>query len=222
MKSLEVLIFLGPPGSGKGTQAQILTDNLNLNHLSVGDLLRENILNNTELGKLASNYVKSGELVPDELIIDLMDSYITNIKNKTDNSGIILDGFPRTINQAIALENKIKQLNVSIKAVINLDIPDQKILNRLAARGREDDKPELIKNRLKVYRNQTEPLLEFYSERSLLETINGDQSETDVSSAIINVLKAEVAWCLTTKLISWLRLKKKFHIWGKQEVLLPK
>ena len=122
-----------------------------------------------------------------------MDSYITNIKNKTDNSGIILDGFPRTINQAISLENKIKQLNVSIKAVINLDIPDQKILNRLAARGREDDKPELIKNRLKVYRNQTEPLLEFYSERSLLETINGDQSETDVSSAIINVLKAEVA-----------------------------
>ena len=193
MKSLEVLIFLGPPGSGKGTQAKILTDKLNLNHLSVGDLLRENILNNTELGKLASSYVKSGELVPDELIIDLMDSYITNIKNKTDNSGIILDGFPRTINQAIALENKIKQLNVSIKAVINLDIPDQKILNRLAARGREDDKPELIKNRLNVYRNQTEPLLEFYKKRSLLDPINGDQAEVDVSNAIINILKAEVA-----------------------------
>ena len=193
MKSLEVLIFLGPPGSGKGTQAEILTDKLNLNHLSVGDLLRENILNNTELGKLASSYVKSGELVPDELIIDLMDSYITNIKNKTDNSGIILDGFPRTINQAIALENKIKQLNVTIKAVINLDIPDQKILNRLAARGREDDKPELIKNRLNVYRNQTEPLLEFYKKRSLLDPINGDQAEVDVSNAIINILKAEVA-----------------------------
>ena len=193
MKSLEVLIFLGPPGSGKGTQAKILTDKLNLNHLSVGYLLRENILNNTELGKLASSYVKSGELVPDELIIDLMDSYITNIKNKTDISGIILDGFPRTINQAIALENKIKQLNVSIKAVINLDIPDQKILNRLAARGREDDKPELIKNRLNVYRKQTEPLLEFYKKRSLLDPINGDQAEVDVSNAIINILKAEVA-----------------------------
>jgi len=193
MKSLEFLIFLGPPGSGKGTQAEILTNKLNFSHLSIGDLLRENIANNTELGKLASNYVKSGELVPDELIIDLMDSYITELKNENNVSGIILDGFPRTINQAKALENKTIQLNVNIKAVLNLDITDQKILNRLEGRGREDDKPELIKNRLKVYRNQTEPLLEFYRERSLLETINGDQLEADVSSAIINVLKAKVA-----------------------------
>jgi len=193
MKSLEVLIFLGPPGSGKGTQAKILTDKLNLNHLSVGDLLRENILNKTELGNLASSYVKSGELVPDELIIDLMDSYITNVKNNGDIFGIVLDGFPRTIKQALALENKIKQLNVSIKAVINLDILDQKILKRLAGRGRDDDKPELIKNRLKVYRDQTEPLLEFYNDRSLLKSINGDQTEVDVSNAIINVIKAKVA-----------------------------
>ena len=193
MKSLVVLIFLGPPGSGKGTQAEILTDKLNFTHLSIGDLLRENIANNTKLGKLASDYVNSGELVPDELIIDLMDSYITELKNENNVSGIILDGFPRTINQAKALENKTNQLNVNIKAVLNLDITDQKILNRLEGRGREDDKPELIKNRLKVYRNQTEPLLEFYRERSLLETINGDQLEADVSSAIINVLKAKVA-----------------------------
>tara|TARA_B100000401_G_C52575988_1_gene610276 strand:+ start:40 stop:621 length:582 start_codon:yes stop_codon:yes gene_type:complete len=193
MKSLEFLIFLGPPGSGKGTQAEILTNKLNFIHLSIGDLLRENIVNNTELGKLASKYVKSGELVPDELIIDLMDSFITELKNESNVSGIILDGFPRTINQATALENKIKQLNVSIKAVLNLDIADQEILNRLAGRGREDDKPELIKNRLKVYRNQTEPLLEFYKERSLLDTIDGDQSEADVSNAIFNILKAEVA-----------------------------
>ncbi len=122
-----------------------------------------------------------------------MDSYITELKNENNVSGIILDGFPRTINQAKALENKTNQLNVNIKAVLNLDITDQKILNRLEGRGREDDKPELIKNRLKVYRNQTEPLLEFYRERSLLETINGDQLEADVSSAIINVLKAKVA-----------------------------
>jgi len=193
MKSLEVLIFLGPPGSGKGTQAEILTGKLNFSHLSVGDLLRENIKNKTVLGKLAARYVSSGELVPDELIIDLMDSYIMNIKNQKEISGIILDGFPRTINQAIALENKIKQLDVNIKSVLNLDIPDQKILNRLSGRGREDDKPELIKNRLEVYRNQTEPLLEFYNDRSLLDSINGDQSEADVSSSIINAIKAEVA-----------------------------
>jgi len=193
MKSLEVLIFLGPPGSGKGTQAEILTAKLNFSHLSVGDLLRENIKNKTVLGKLAARYVSSGELVPDELIIDLMDSYIMNIKNQKEISGIILDGFPRTINQAIALENKIKQLDVNIKSVLNLDIPDQKILNRLSGRGREDDKPELIKNRLEVYRNQTEPLLEFYNDRSLLDSINGDQSEADVSSSIINAIKAEVA-----------------------------
>ena len=193
MKSLEVLIFLGPPGSGKGTQAEILTGKLNFSHLSVGDLLRENIKNKTVLGKLAARYVSSGELVPDELIIDLMDSYIMNIKNQREISGIILDGFPRTINQAIALENKIKQLDVNIKSVLNLDIPDQKILNRLSGRGREDDKPELIKNRLEVYRNQTEPLLEFYNDRSLLDSINGDQSEADVSSSIINAIKAEVA-----------------------------
>ena len=104
MKSLEVLIFLGPPGSGKGTQAEILTKKLNFNHLSIGDLLRENIVNNTDLGKLASKYVKSGELVPDDLIIDLMDSYITELKDESNVSGIILDGFPRTINQATALE----------------------------------------------------------------------------------------------------------------------
>ena len=218
MKSLEVLIFLGPPGSGKGTQAKILTDKLNLNHLSVGDLLRENIFNKTELGNLASSYVKSGELVPDELIIDLMDSYITNVKNNGDIVGIVLDGFPRTIKQALALENKIKQLNVSIKAVINLDILDQKILKRLAGRGRDDDKPELIKNRLKVYRDQTEPLLEFYNDRSLLNSINGDQTEVDVSNAIINVIKAKVAWCWTIKQTYWLKLKKKFLTWEKQVI----
>ena len=192
MKSLEVLIFLGPPGSGKGTQAEILTKKLNFAHLSIGDLLRENIANNTDLGKLASKYVKSGELVPDDLIIDLMDSRITELKDESNVSGIILDGFPRTINQATALENKIKQLNVSIKAVLNLDIADQEILNRLAGRGREDDKPELIKNRLKVYRNQTEPLLGYYNKKKLLDSINGDQKMEDVNSSILNVLTEKV------------------------------
>tara|TARA_B100000941_G_scaffold46291_1_gene28888 strand:+ start:6370 stop:6951 length:582 start_codon:yes stop_codon:yes gene_type:complete len=193
MKLLEVLIFLGPPGSGKGTQAELLNQKINFTHLSVGDLLRDNISDNTELGKLASNYVRSGELVPDDLIIGLMDSYISNLKNNDNSLGIILDGFPRTINQAVALEKKMSQLGVTIKVAINLDITDEKILSRLEERGREDDKPGLIKNRLSVYRNQTKPLLDFYSKRNLLESVNGDQSMEAVSNEIINLFRTKVA-----------------------------
>ena len=193
MKSLDLLIFLGPPGSGKGTQAQILTKKLNYIHISIGDLLRENISNQTDLGKLASKYVSSGELVPDDLIIDLVNSSIVDLQSKESSSkGVILDGFPRTINQAAALENKIKELNVFIKSVVYLDISDEKILSRLLNRGRDDDEPELIRNRLDVYRNQTEPLLVFYDERKLLNSINGDQELDDVNNNIMNVLKAKV------------------------------
>ena len=193
MKSLDLLIFLGPPGSGKGTQAQILTKKLNYLHISIGDLLRENISTQTDLGKLASKYVSSGELVPDDLIIDLVNSSIVDLQSKESSSkGVILDGFPRTINQAAALENKIKELDVLIKSVVYLDISDEKILSRLLNRGRDDDEPELIRNRLDVYRNQTEPLLVFYDERKLLNSINGDQELDDVNNNIMNVLRAKV------------------------------
>ena len=193
MKSLDLLIFLGPPGSGKGTQAQILTKKLNYLHISIGDLLRENISTQTDLGKLASKYVSSGELVPDDLIIDLVNSSIVDMQsNKSSFKGAILDGFPRTINQAVALENKIKELNVFIKSVVYLDISDDKILVRLLNRGRDDDEPDLIRNRLDVYRNQTEPLLVFYDERKLLNSINGDQELDDVNNNIMNVLRAKV------------------------------
>ena len=193
MKPIEVLIFLGPPGSGKGTQAEILTEKLNYLHISVGDLLRENISNNTELGKQATSYVNSGELVPDALIIELVNSSIQDLQNKNlQFKGVILDGFPRTINQAISLDNKIKDLGSIIKAVIYLDISDNKIISRLQNRGRNDDKPELIINRLNVYRKQTEPLLGFYSEKKLLETINGDQALEGVNNNILNVLREKV------------------------------
>ena len=193
MKPLEVLIFLGPPGSGKGTQAEILTEKFKYLHISVGDLLRENISNNTELGKQATSYVNSGELVPDALIIELVNSSIQDLQNKNlQFKGVILDGFPRTINQAISLDNKIKDLGSIIKAVIYLDISDVKIISRLQNRGRNDDKPELIINRLNVYRKQTEPLLGFYSEKKLLETINGDQDLEGVNNNILNVLREKV------------------------------
>ena len=194
MNQLEVIIFLGPPGSGKGTQAEILTKKLNFKHISVGDLLRENISNNTKLGKLATTYVDSGELVPDDLIIELVNSSVQSLQNDKDSkfSGIILDGFPRTINQASSLDAKISDLGTRIKSVIYLDILDEKIINRLQARGRNDDKPYLIRNRLNVYRNQTEPLLGYYNEKKLLDSINGDQEMEDVNSNILNVLTEKV------------------------------
>ena len=193
MKSLEVLIFLGPPGSGKGTQAEILTDKLKYFHISIGDLLRENISKNTDLGKLATKYVDSGELVPDDLIIELVNSTLHKLQNENSQyQGVILDGFPRTINQAASLDSKIKDSGALIKAVINLDISDEKIISRLQSRGRNDDKPELISNRLNVYREQTEPLLGFYSEKKLLESVNGDQGLDEVNNNILNVLKEKV------------------------------
>ena len=194
MKQLEVIIFLGPPGSGKGTQAKILSKKLNFQHISVGDLLRENISNNTKLGKLATTYVDSGELVPDDLIIELVNSSVQNLQNNKDSqfSGMILDGFPRTINQASSLDVKISDLGARIKSVIYLDILDEKIINRLQARGRNDDKPDLIINRLNVYRDQTEPLLGYYNEKKLLDSINGDQKMEDVNSSILNVITEKV------------------------------
>ena len=193
MKPLKVLIFLGPPGSGKGTQAEILTDKLEYYHISIGDLLRENISKNTGLGKLAAKYVNSGELVPDDLIIELVNSTLYKLQSENSQySGVILDGFPRTINQAASLDSKIKDSGASISAVIYLDISDEKIISRLQSRGRNDDKPNLIKNRLSVYRKQTEPLLGFYGEKKLLESVNGDQGLGEVNDNILNVLKEKV------------------------------
>ena len=194
MKQLEVIIFLGPPGSGKGTQAEMLSKKLNFQHISVGDLLRENISNNTKLGKLATTYVDSGELVPDDLIIELVNSSVQSLQNNKGSqfSGMILDGFPRTINQASSLDVKISDLGARIKSVIYLDILDEKIITRLQARGRNDDKPDLIRNRLNVYRDQTEPLLGYYKEKKLLDSINGDQKMEDVNSSILNVITEKV------------------------------
>ena len=193
MKPLKLLIFLGPPGSCKGTQAEILTDKLEYYHISIGDLLRENISKNTGLGKLAAKYVNSGELVPDDLIIELVNSTLYKLQSENSQySGVILDGFPRTINQAASLDSKIKDSGASIRAVIYLDISDEKIISRLQSRGRNDDKPNLIKNRLSVYRKQTEPLLGFYGEKKLLESVNGDQGLGEVNDNILNVLKEKV------------------------------
>jgi|TARA_B100000131_G_scaffold70443_1_gene66838 adenylate kinase len=176
-----ILILFGPPGAGKGTQADYLKEKFNLLHLSTGDILREEVSNNTELGVQAKKFMDSGELVTDELIIGM-------IKNKIESTvnveGFLFDGFPRTISQAEALDQMLDSSNKSIDKVISLEVDDKTLIERLLARGRSDDNEETIKNRLEVYKNQTLPIKDYYHSKNQLVEIKGDSSIEEVSSEI--------------------------------------
>ncbi len=195
------LIFLGPPGAGKGTQAERICSTYGIIQLSTGDILRENRRNGTELGKLAQKYMDAGELVPDNIIIDMIKAELQKPALKT---GYLLDGFPRTINQALALDSLLEEMNQKLDAVLILEVPNEELIKRLTARRtckscgksyhlifnpprkenicdvcggelfqRDDDKEEPILNRLKVYENQTKPLINYYTEKSIAKYING-------------------------------------------------
>lgn len=172
------IIFLGPPGAGKGTQADIISKKYNIKKISTGDILRNEVENNTELGKLAREYMQKGELVPDEVMVKIIESNIKNLES------FILDGFPRTINQAIELD-KI----TSIDKVIYINVPDEEIKKRLINRGRMDDKLEVIENRIKVYREQTQPLIEYYQGKNILYEIDGVGSIEEITSRIEAILE---------------------------------
>jgi len=176
-----IIILFGPPGAGKGTQADYLKEKFNLLHLSTGDILREEVSNNTELGVQAKKFMDSGELVTDELIIGM-------IKNKIESTvnveGFLFDGFPRTISQAEALDQMLDSSNKSIDKVISLEVDDKTLIERLLARGRSDDNEETIKNRLEVYKNQTLPIKDYYHSKNQLVEIKGDSSIEEVSSEI--------------------------------------
>ena len=171
------IVFLGPPGAGKGTQAEIISKKLNLKKISTGDILRSEMEKETELGKIAKSYMEKGELVPDEVMIKIIESNIKNL------NGFILDGFPRTLNQAIELEKITK-----IDKVIYLNVPDEEIKKRLLNRGRLDDKPEVIENRIKVYREQTQPLIEFYRNKGILYEIDGIGAIEEITKRIEEIL----------------------------------
>lgn len=206
------LVFLGPPGAGKGTAAQRLIDDIPIPQISTGDLLRESVKQGTELGKKAKAYMDSGELVPDDLVIGLLKERIA----KSDCAeGFILDGFPRTIPQAEALDHA----GVKIVTVINFKLNDDIIIHRLSGRRihketgkiynvnangippvppemspdellqRDDDKPEAIGNRLVVYRRQTEPLIEFYTNKGLLADVDANQDLEPIVSDLKKILE---------------------------------
>jgi len=192
------IIFLGPPGAGKGTQAERLAEDLKIKKISTGDILREAVAKGTELGQRAKSYMERGELVPDEIILGIIEEAIN------DEGGFILDGFPRNINQAKALDEMLSRKGLNITHVIFLDVPDEEIIKRITYRRvclkcgavynlifnppkedetcnncgsklvqREDDREEVVRKRLEVYRDSTEALIRIYEERGVLRKIDG-------------------------------------------------
>ncbi len=180
------LIFLGPPGAGKGTQAKALAHHWNIPHISTGDILRQAMKEQTPLGIDAQSYVNKGELVPDQLVQDLVQDRLGKSDTK---SGWILDGFPRTVNQAVFLEKLLQKLDQRGEQVVNLEVPDDVVVARLLERGRKDDTEEVIRTRLNVYRTETAPLIDYYRDRHQLLMVNGNQSLEEVTI----VLEAAIA-----------------------------
>src|SRR5512133_471424 len=168
------LIF-GPPGSGKGTQSVRLAEKFNLLHLSTGDMLRAEITAGTELGKKMSSIMSKGELVPDEVVIEMIAKKIDGSKG---NAGFLFDGFPRTVSQTISLENMLEERGMKIDSMLVLDVDHDELVKRLIARaelsGRPDDSdPAVIENRIAVYREKTEPIIDYCSKKGIYQPVNG-------------------------------------------------
>ena len=212
------IIMLGAPGAGKGTQAKKIADKYQIPHISTGDIFRANIKEGTELGKKAKSYMDQGQLVPDELTLELI---MDRFQNPDCKNGYVLDGFPRTIPQAEALTEALAKKGETIDYAINVEVPDENIINRMGGRRaclacgstyhivyaptkvegicdrcgeklvlRDDDKPETVKNRLNVYHNQTQPLIEYYKKAGILKSVDGTQDLNKVFEDIEAVLEA--------------------------------
>ncbi|SMD35201.1 adenylate kinase [Reichenbachiella faecimaris] len=184
------IVLFGPPGAGKGTQSEKIIDQYNLVHLSTGDLFRKHLGEGTELGKLAQKYMDEGNLVPDEVVIGMVkDKIATTI----DPQGFIFDGFPRTVAQAVALEDMLNDFDTSISGMIALDVPDEELKTRLLERGktsgRSDDQDESkIDNRIQVYKNETLPVAEFYENQGKYNKIHGVGAIEEIYLAIRRVM----------------------------------
>lgn len=170
---LNIVIF-GAPGSGKGTQSERIVEKYGINHISTGDVLRAEIKNGTELGKTAKGYIDQGQLIPDELMIDILASVFDSFK---DSKGVIFDGFPRTIAQAEVLKKMLAERGQDVSVMVDLDVPEEELMVRLIKRGKDsgraDDNEETIKKRLHVYHSQTAPLIDWYKNEKKYQHING-------------------------------------------------
>ena len=210
------VVMLGPPGAGKGTQAKKLAQALCLVHVSTGDLFRENLKNETELGKLAQQFMSQGELVPDDVTVRMVEE---RLKRSDCNKGAVLDGFPRTPDQAKALDELLEKINSEVKVVPLITVPDEDLIERLSGRWmspsgrvyhekynpptvkwiddidgsqlyqREDDKPTTIRHRIDVYQEQTAPLINYYRTKGTLVEIDGSQSIEDVTEDLLQAVE---------------------------------
>ena len=179
------IIFIGPPGAGKGTQAERIIARYGLAHLSTGDMLRAARDAGTPIGLKANEYMSKGELVPDDVIIGVIAERLA----KDDcSAGYLLDGFPRTVPQAEALDAMLAKMGVRLDTVVELAVPEEELFQRLAGRGRADDNPEVIRQRLIAYRNQTAPLLDYYQKQSLLRPVDGLGTVDEIAGRVTTIL----------------------------------
>ena len=208
------IVLLGSPGAGKGTQAKVISEKFDIPHISTGDILRHEIKKGSGLGKEAAGFVESGKLVPDRIIIEIIKNEISPGKSK---NGFLMDGFPRNLKQAKMFSDLLDKLGIGLDKVININVSKDKIIDRLSKRRtcsvcksifsignnkdlekcpkcngdlivREDDKKEVIKNRLDVYESETRPLIDFYADKGMLVNIDGFGEEKEITKRILEVL----------------------------------
>jgi len=185
------LVLFGPPGAGKGTQAEFLIDAFNLDHLSTGDLLRSEIAAGTKLGMEAKSYMEKGELVPDAVVIGMIKS---KLESNSDTKGFIFDGFPRTVEQAKALDKLLNENGTPISGMLSLEVEKQELINRLLSRGKvsgraDDQDQSIIENRINVYNEKTLPLIEYYKPQGKHFGINGMGSIEDIAGRLKAVIE---------------------------------
>lgn len=179
------LVFLGAPGSGKGTQAALLVKRFDLGYVSTGEVFRKAIADQTELGQKAKQYLDDGRLVPDEIVLGMIDQVLSGLLNK---NGFILDGFPRTIPQANSLELILAKRKQPLDAVLSLEVPEEDLVARMLARHRADDTEETIRTRLAIFHQQTEPLKNYYQNKGLLKSLKASGTVEQVFASLVAIL----------------------------------